>query len=114
MVEFRPVKQLIMLAAGRYRFKGIYKGETIGRRGLQWRVACAGETLTLGESGMGGGLANAWKAFNFEFTVPQAGCRAQYSSLALDARSASEQILSGSLWYSGLRIERIAQHDAGD
>jgi hypothetical protein len=112
-VEFRPVMQLIVLTPGTYKFKGSYKGEIIGRRGLQWRVTCADEPVApIGGSAMAIGLAPAWKPFDFEFTVPANDCRAQYVSLALDARSASEQMVSGSIWYSELRLERTRHSQA--
>ena len=49
---------MIMLAPGTYRLAGRSKGETAGRRGLKWRLACAGETsVVLGESAMAIGVA---------------------------------------------------------
>jgi len=40
------------------------------------------------------------------FAVPDADCKAQQVRLALDARSASEQLITGSIWYDQLQIVR--------
>ena len=45
--------------------------------------------------------------FDFSFTVPEAdGCPAQYVWLNFDARWASEQFISGAVWFDDLQIER--------
>jgi hypothetical protein len=107
-VEFGGVTQLIMLPPATYQFQGKHKGNVIGRRGLQWRIACAGGATTqIGESHMLTGVAMAWKPFDFSFTVPRAECRAQYVRLAFGARSASERFVSGSIWYDELFIRRV-------
>jgi hypothetical protein len=104
-VDFRDVTQLIMLGPGSYQLHGRYQGEVVGRRGLQWRVTCADAAQTrVGESTIFNGLAPTWKDFSVSFTVPDSGCHAQYVRLALDARSASEQFVSGSIWYDELSI----------
>jgi len=106
-VDFRGVTQMTMLAPGRYRFQGKYKGEIIGRRGLLWRVTCVGgATPAIGQSPMVIGVAPTWKDFEFSFTVPATDCRAQIVRLVFDARSESEQFVSGSVWYDDLRIVR--------
>jgi hypothetical protein len=107
-VEFPGVVQVIMLAPGSYRFKGKYRGELVGRRGLVWRVRCAGaKGAPVGESAMAGGQAPVWRDIEFAFTIPNADCRAQELQLELDARMASEQLVSGSIWYDDLRIQRV-------
>jgi hypothetical protein len=109
-VEFGRVTQLLMLAPGTYRLTGKYKGQIAGRRGMEWRIACAGGGMApIGNSPMVTGVAPAWKEFEFSFTVPDADCGAQYLRLELAARSASEQLVSGALWYDELRISRTAE-----
>jgi len=108
-VEFGSVNQTTLLAPGRYRFTGSLKGELAGRRGLVWRMSCAGQrNRILGASEMAMGLAPTWRPFSFDFEVPEdQSCRAQIARLTLDARSASERFVSGTIWYGNLKIERI-------
>ena len=108
-IEFGRVSQMTLLAPGTYRFTGQLKGELAGRRGLVWRVACAGAPRqVLGASEMMVGLAPRWRAFGFTFEVPRdRPCRAQKISLRLDARSASEQLVSGMVQYADFKIERL-------
>lgn len=108
-IEFGSVGQMTLLAPGAYRFTGRFRGELAGRRGLVWRVSCAGQrNKVLGSSEMLKGLAPAWRTFAFTFEVPNdRSCRAQNISLTLDARSASERFVSGAVWYGNLDIERI-------
>ena len=106
-VEFSGVAQTLLLAPGTYQFRGKYRGEIIGRRGLVWRVTCAGGTgVPIGQSSMMVGVATPWKDVEFSFTVHRTECRAQRLRLELDARMASEQLVSGSVWYDELRISR--------
>jgi hypothetical protein len=107
-VEFNGVTQLLMLAPGDYEFKGKFKGELIGPRGLKWRIACAGGSAPLGESAMMIGAHPIWKDIEFSFTVPSGECRAQQLRLDLDARMSSEQLITGSVWIDELQISRRA------
>jgi hypothetical protein len=109
-VDYRSVTQMILLAPGTYQFNGKYKGALIGPRGLKWRIACADESATqLGESQMIIGKADGWQDINFSFTVPPGSCRPQNVRLDLDARMASEQLISGSVWFENLQIARSGQ-----
>ena len=106
-VEFGGVAQLLVLAPGTYRLKGKSQGELIGRRGLRWRVSCASsKPVPLAETSMFLGLIPVWREFELTFTVPAGECRAQQLRLALDARSASEQIVTGSIWFAEMQITR--------
>jgi len=108
-VEFGTVSQMVLLSPGTYRFTGQLKGELAGRRGLVWRVSCAEDTrAVLGTSEMMMGMAPTWRTFGFTFEVPRdRPCRAQKISLGLDARSASEQLVSGMVQYADFKIERL-------
>jgi hypothetical protein len=112
-VEFNGVTQLLMLAPGDYEFKGKFKGELIGPRGLKWRIACAGGSAPLAESAMMIGAHPIWKDIEFFFTVPSVECRAQQLRLDLDARMSSEQLVTGSVWIGELQISRRATAEAG-
>ena len=43
--EFPGVTQLTLLGPGTYELKGKYKGLLVGKRGLTWRVSCAGKAV---------------------------------------------------------------------
>jgi hypothetical protein len=108
-VNFQGIAQLIMLPPGSYRFNGKYTGEIVGQRGLKWRILCAGgSALQIGESKMITGVASNWRDIDFSFLVPDKDCRGQYVRLDLDARMASEQFVSGSIWFDEVGISRVA------
>jgi hypothetical protein len=105
-VEFPGISELLMLAPGDYRFHGKFKGELVGRRGLKWRLACAGTGALIAESPMLIGAHPIWKDLEFSFTVPAENCRAQQLRLDLDARMSSEQFVTGAMWFGDLDISR--------
>jgi hypothetical protein len=108
-VDYKDVTQLVLLAPGSYTFRGKYKADLVSERGLKWRVVCAGdETPMIGESQTINGSRPEWRDFEFSFTVPDTNCSAQYVRLVFDARSASEQFISGSIWFDDLQIMREA------
>jgi hypothetical protein len=108
--QFYGVTQGLVLPPGTYRFRGKYKGRLVGQRGLKWRMTCAGAVLPpIMETPMVLGLHPTWVNFEFSYTVPDAQCRGQTLHLLLDARSASEQIVSGSMWYKDLQITRVLE-----
>lgn len=113
LVEFGPgraqfdgVSQTILLPPGDYRLRAEYKSDLASERGLKWSVTCDGAPKPLGESISVSGVDASWKDLDFAFRVPDTGCDAQTLKLALDARSASEKFLYGSIWYDSLRIAR--------
>ena len=74
-------------------------------RSTAWlaRILCGSNSL--GESRPVMGTEPSWEEFEVSFTVPE-DCPAQTIKLALDARSASETFVSGSIWYDDLGISR--------
>ena len=107
-VDFRGAKELVLLPPGNYEFAAKFKGELLGPRGLKWRIACAGtQAMPLAESPMIIGKAADWREVKVAFTVPAKGCRAQYVRVDLDARSQSEQLVSGSVYFDRLQISRV-------
>jgi hypothetical protein len=54
------------------------------------------------------GMMPSWRAIAFTFTVPAQRCPAQVVRLDLDARMASEQLVSGSMMFDELQISRVA------
>lgn len=101
------VSEMITLPPGDYELQGSYKSQINSPRGLLWRVTCAPKpTNAIGETPAVNGASPTWQAFQVSFTVPEKDCSAQYLALALDARAASEQFISGSVWYDDLQITR--------
>ena len=94
---------MTMLAPGAYRLTGKYQGQISGRRGMVWRVNCAGAGGLLGETPMILGIAPKWKDFELSFTVPATACRAQSVRLDLGARSASEIMVPVDIVFDELR-----------
>jgi hypothetical protein len=99
------VQQYVKLAPGAYRMAGRLRGDLVGRRGLRWRVACVNGPQAVGESEMAIGRFPVWKRFQFAIVVPEKDCPLQMVRLALDARSPSEWMASGRIWYADLKIE---------
>ncbi|HMF05452.1 MAG TPA: hypothetical protein VKE72_00330 [Methylocella sp.] len=104
-VEFPGVSQSVMLPPGSYSLKGSLKGEVVGPRGMQWDITCM-DGAGLGQSQMMLGSFPDWRAFEFSFVVPETGCPAQLVQLKLAARSPSEQLVSGAIWFDELSISR--------
>ena len=101
-------RQLVWLAPGSYHFRGKEKLDLVSQRGLRWHISCINREATeIGASPLITGHAPTWADFGFSFTVPEAdGCPAQYVWLNYDARWASEQFISGAVWFDDLQIER--------
>lgn len=101
--QFPGVSQLTMLTPGRYKLKGSYKSDLNGPRGVLWTVLCE-NSQTAGESQRFVGVSQDWSEFEFTFNVPEKGCVAQALVLKLAARSPSEEILSGEIWFDELSV----------
>jgi hypothetical protein len=108
-VDFGGIIQLVLLPAGQYQLRGMHKSEIVSTRGLKWQILCGKNPI--GESQPVLGTDPAWEEFVVPFTVPE-DCRLQTIKLVLDARSASETFVSGSIWYDDLSITReaLAEH----
>ena len=101
------LSQKLTLSPGSYRMSGRQMGNLIGPRGVRWQVACldspSSPPMALGPMLTG---ANQWAPYEFEINVPKVACPAQEVKLYLDARSASERIVSGQIWLDDLNIRR--------
>lgn len=108
-VRFPELSQMLVLPPGPYRLEGEFRGTVIGRRGLVWRMQCLykpNPPLATSEPLIG--KAPEWRLFSFTFNIPDtAACRAQSLRLLHDARSASEELVSGDAWLGGLAIYRV-------
>ncbi len=120
LIEFGPgrvdfgsgLSELVLLPPGNYRLEGKYKADLVSQRGLQWSVRCADATELIGVSTTMNGSSPTWQDIDLTFAVPDGDCPAQYVTLALDARSASEQFVSGAAWYDELNIVRVEEASA--
>jgi hypothetical protein len=112
-VRFPEVTQTVFLAPGRYRLEGKLRGRIVARRGLRWQIHCAsGARRPLGETEMLMGDAQQGRSFALDAEVPAAAdCVGQTVRLFHDSRSASEELISGEVWFEGLHLER--SRDAG-
>jgi hypothetical protein len=103
------VSQITLLTPGRYKLSGQMRGNVSGKRGLRWQASCLdGKRSILGQTEMLLGARASWREFSFTFSVPDtADCKGQRVRLFHDARSASEQLISGDAWFDELLLHRL-------
>lgn len=108
-VQFPQISQVLFLPPGRYRLEGKLRGAISGKRGLRWQIRCAsGSQRILGETEMLLGQSEQWRIFAFEAEAPQLSeCSGEILRLIHDSRSASEELLSGEVWFSDLRLAHV-------
>jgi hypothetical protein len=104
-VSFANVKQLMLLSAGDYSFRGRVKAEElVTTRGLWWTIFCADSVAkTLAHTELVSGTL-PWSDFAVNFQVPATDCEAQWLQLELPARIEPEKKIAGQVWYQQLRI----------
>lgn len=105
-VRFPEISQVLILAPGRYRLTGNVRTAITAKRGLRWQITCLrGARTLLGSTEQILGTANDWTTFAVDLTVPaQQDCTGQKLNLMHDARSASEQLISGEVWFDALKL----------
>lgn len=110
-VRFPDLSQTLALPPGRYRLEGRLKGTVIGKQGLVWQMQCYyRRSPALGQTQPLLGQTQSWRMFEFEFEVPNIPeCLAQTLILFHDSRSASEELVSGEVWFDDLELRRITQ-----
>jgi hypothetical protein len=110
-VKFPELSQIVVLGPGRYRLEGKLRGTILAKRGLRWRLSCAsGSHDVLAETDMLMGNTEQWRIFALEGDVPLRGnCVGQTLRLLHDARSPSEEFISGEVWFGSLRLVRIPE-----
>jgi len=108
-VQFPEVSQIVFLAPGKYRLEGKLHGSIIAKRGLRWQILCtSGARRSLGATDMLLGQSQQRRVFSIEVDIPEAeDCVGQTLHLFHDSRSASEEFISGEVWFTGLRLERV-------
>jgi hypothetical protein len=103
------VTQFVVLPPGRFKLTGKYRGEIKARRGLVWQISCNSDlTAKIGETSQILVRTFQWRSFEMTFEVPPTNCPTQVVGLALAARSPSEQIASGTMWFDDLVLTREA------
>jgi hypothetical protein len=108
-VRLPEVRQVLLLAPGHYRFEGKLRGSIVGKRGLRWDLRCVSGSHVIGQTDMLMGKSEEWRLFTFEAEVPQGkDCAGQILGLHHDSRSASEELISGEVWFGSWRLERLA------
>ena len=103
------VGQTVLLVPGTYDIRGDIKGKIQGKRGMRWKLVCLAKKSTdIGQSDMLFAADGAWQPFTFRVEVPNDGsCPAQLLVLIHDARSASEELVNGTVLLDNIRIERV-------
>jgi tetratricopeptide (TPR) repeat protein len=117
-LDYRPVKQLLVLPPGSYRLSGTGQAEAMSSQyGVQWVVACAeGEQEVLGKSMAFAGDIPA-EPFQVDFDVPAGDssdtvCRGQWLSLNVGAGIFAGEPLQGDAVFENLQITRLAPQTA--
>jgi hypothetical protein len=107
-LKFPELSQIVLLDPGAYRFNGEIQGSLRAVRGLRWELRCR-KGKELAQTGMLYGDPNgAWQSFSFDVQVPDdEGCRTQKLRLFHDARSASEQFVTGQASFRDLTLTQI-------
>jgi hypothetical protein len=107
-VRFPDVSQIIVLPVGSFRFEGKYQGSITAKRGLRWQFRCHyGARKILATTEMLQGQAINPQLFAVDVSVPDNDdCRGQELRLFHDARSTSEELISGEAWLSDLKLVR--------
>ena len=98
--DFANVKQLMLLPAGDYIFRGRVKTEELlTSRGLWWHIFCANNPAkSLANTQLVSGTM-PWTDFAVKFQVPATDCKAQWLQLELPARIDPEVKIEGQAWY---------------
>ncbi|HWJ72951.1 MAG TPA: hypothetical protein VNX29_07285 [Kaistia sp.] len=108
-IDFRNVRQTLILDPGRYRISGMTKTQNlVTNRGVSWGVYCNGtraETQLVSSPSFSG--TSGWTRFSVDFDVPPQYCEYQTVRLELPARIDAERRIQGTLWVDDLSIASV-------
>lgn len=105
-------EQTLLLAAGRYRLHlRAHARDLRSDKGLEWAIACHGAAEPLAVSARLEGNFD-WKAVATDFVVPSADCPAQRLWLRNPGADGAGKIVSGTLWFDDIAIDRIARQES--
>ena len=105
-VRFANVSHILSLAPGTYTFSGQERADNLRNdRGLRWRIYCLQDpSSSLVTTSPLNGI-QPWRAFSFEFKVPDDDCRYQNLLLELPAQAVLETEISGGVSYANFQIQ---------
>jgi hypothetical protein len=112
-VAYRHLRKLMLLPPGRFRLVLEARADGLqNERGMVWRVECAGAGGQRLASTPPINGSFPWRSVSTEFEVPNENCRAQWLTLAVDARAALDQEISGEVAFDDIVVERAAAPQA--
>ncbi|HEY2345014.1 MAG TPA: hypothetical protein VGH80_03940 [Xanthomonadaceae bacterium] len=105
-LDYRPVRQRLILGPGRYRFAGMGLATGLSGDGMYWDIACEdGQQRPLMQTKAFVGDM-PWQPFATEFEVPAEACPTQWLQLDLALGRLEPQPMEGSAVFSGVTISR--------
>ena len=106
--KFPETSQILLLAPGKYQLTGSFRGLITSPRGLRWELRCIGAETPLAETDMIFGAPHDWQTFTVDIEVPseEDDCPAQKLRLYHNARSASEELMTGEISFREIRLAR--------
>ncbi|MBC8012676.1 MAG: hypothetical protein H7X74_01095, partial [Methyloceanibacter sp.] len=106
--SFPETSQILLLTPGLYRLEGTFQGLLTAKRGLRWELHCVATKSKLAETEMLFGNPQAAQSFTLEIEIPdREDCRAQKLLLYHHARSPSEELISGEIFFRGIQLVRL-------
>jgi hypothetical protein len=107
-VRFPEMSQILLLTPGHYRYAGTFQGRVTGKRGVHWELRCLGGRNSLANIAVVSSAAKGWQSFVLDAEIKESeDCRVQSLRLYHDARSPSEEVISGELSFRDLKLTRL-------
>lgn len=100
------LEQALVLAPGTYRLSVRMRALSLrSELGLQWTVSCPEPVGVVGRSEAVDGTF-AWRTFEAEVTIPEAGCPGQWLRLVNPVPSSAAQRVVGEVWLDDVKMTR--------
>ena len=100
------LEQALMLSPGAYRLSVRMRAQALrSELGLQWTVQCPGPAGVVGRTDAIDG-SFAWRTFEADVTIPDAGCPGQWLRLVNPVPSGAAQRVVGELWLDDVKLVR--------
>jgi hypothetical protein len=108
------LSQLLRLTPGNYRLSGEGKAENLKTpNGMVWRIFCMSETKPVIADTPRMVGSQQWGRFSRDFKVPEQECTEQTLRLELDAPTALDTQVEGSVSYDSITIEPLETEAGG-